>query len=484
MGSTDSADSDQPPSPDPDDHHSSAHAVAVAVVLAAGRGTRMRSRLPKVLHAVAGRPMLGHVLHALWAGGVGRAVVVTGYGEAQVRAAAESSAPEGLALEFVHQDEARGTGHSALQARAAVARGPLLIVNGDLALLSAEDVRAVCAAPSAEIALAVSRVPDPSGLGRVRREGERLIGVVEEADADAETAAIDEVNAGLYRAEAPWLWTTLESLPASASGEIYLTDVVARAAAAGGAVAVTVEASDGPLSVESRHDLVGAERALRRRITERWLDAGVTIVDPGSTYIDADVVIGEDCRIEPGSHLRGRTVLGRENVVGPNAVLQDTRSGAGCVLRQCAATGAVLGDGVEVGPFSTLREGAVLDDDVYIGTHAEVKESHLHRGVMMGHFSYVGDAEVGAESNVGAGAITCNFDGREKQRTVIGERVFIGSDTLLIAPVTLGDDSATGAGAVVNRDVSAGARVVGHPARAGRRGGGGAAAEEPTAVQP
>ena len=467
MGTTDPADPDKPPSPDsePSDHTGD---LVSAIVLAAGRGQRMRSALPKVLHPIAGRAMVLHVLEALRAGGVRQAVVVTGYGESAVRAAIEAGRPDGLALRFVRQEEPRGTGHAALQARDALPAGDVLIVNGDLPLVTPAAVRAMREAGAACLALAAARVPEPFGLGRVRREGERLVAVVEEADADAATAAIDEVNVGLYRVDAAWLWRTLEALPPSASGEIYLTDAVARAAAEGEAVAVSIEAPEGSLNVESRRDLARAERVMRDRINARWMDAGVTIVDPATTYIEAGVEIGADTRLEPGTHLRGATSLGRHNVVGPNAVLTDTRSGEGCVLVQCSSTGAVLGDGVDVGPFSTLREGTVLDQGVHIGTHAETKNVHLHRDVMVGHFSYLGDAEVGAGSNIGAGAITCNFDGATKQRTVIGAGCFIGSDTMLIAPITLGDGASTAAGAVVNKDVPAGAMAIGHPARSGR----------------
>ena len=441
----------------------------------------MRSDLPKVLHPLAGRPMVLHVLQALRAGGVRRAVVVTGHGAEAVEAAIEAGRPDGLAVAFVRQGEAGGTGHATLQAREAAPSGDVLIVNGDLALVRPADVRALRSVEfggrgsgtRVRLALAAARVPDPTGLGRVRREGERLVAVVEEADADAATAAIDEVNVGLYRADAAWLWRTLAALPPSASGEIYLTDAVAVAVAEGAAVAVPIAAPDGSMSVESRRDLARAERAMRERISSRWMDAGVTIVDPATTYIDAGVEIGADTRLEPGTHLRGATVLGRENVVGPNAVLTDTRSGDGCVLVQCSSTGAVLGDHVDVGPFSTLRGGTVLDTHVHIGTHAETKNAHLHADVMMGHFSYLGDVEVGAGSNIGAGTITCNFDGQSKQETVIGAGCFIGSDTMLIAPIRLGDGASTAAGAVVNKDVPAGAIAIGAPARIRRRNGGG-----------
>lgn len=467
MGTTDPAEADEPPRPsaaeadtDPGDH-----AGVSAVVLAAGRGSRMRSDVPKGLQPLAGRAVVLHVLEALAGAGVRRAVVVTGYGADAVEAAVGSGGPRGMSIEFVRQSEPLGTGHATLQARTAAAEGTVLIVNGDIPLLQAADVRALLAAPAGCLALAAARVPNPGGLGRVVREGARLVGVVEEADADAATRAIDEVNVGVYRAEARWLWRTLAALPASANGEIYLTDAVARAASEGEAVAVTIDAPDGSLSVESRRDLARAERVLRVRINGGWLDAGVTIVDPEATYIEAGVEIGADCRIEPGTHLRGATVLGAGTLVGPNSVLIDTRTGARCALVQCRSEGAVLADEVDVGAFSTLREGTILDAQVHIGTHAETKNAHLHRGVQVGHFSYLGDVEVGEGSNIGAGAITCNFDGVRKHGTTIGKGCFVGSDSMLVAPLTLGDGAATAAGSVVNKDVPPGQIAIGAPAR-------------------
>ena len=413
VGTTDPAESDKPPSPSgaEADLEPGEHPRVTAIVLAAGRGTRMRSDLPKGLH-----PLVGASHGAARAAGTAGCGRAPGGGGDGVWGGADGGGggcggAAGLEVRFARQSEALGTGHATLQAKLAAPDGDLLIVNGDVPLLRAEDVCAVLAAPPARLVLAAARVPDPTNLGRVRREGERLVAVVEEADADRETKAIREVNVGLYRAEAGWLWRTLESLGRSASGEIYLTDAVAQAASEGEATAVTIDASDGSLSVESRRDLARAERVLRLRINEGWLDAGVTIVDPAATYIDAGVEIGADCRIEPGTHLRGATRLGAGSVVGPNSVVIDTQTGEGCALVQCRSEGAVLADHVDVGAFSTLREGTMLEDSVHIGTHAETKNAHLHRGVMMGHFSYLGDVVVGEESNIGAGAITCNFDG-------------------------------------------------------------------------
>lgn len=434
----------------------------------------MRSRTPKVLQPLAGRPIVGHVLHALAGAGITRAVVVTGHDEERVRAAAREAAPPGFDVVFVRQDEPLGTGHAVLQARPCIDTGAILAINGDLGLARPDQIAAVAQAPAGAIAVATAEVADPTGLGRIVRDtAGGLAAIVEEAAADAATRTIQEINVGFYRFDAAWLWPALDGVRPGAGGERYLTDVLERAIAEGVPVLpVPVALPDGPLNIENRRDLARAEAALRAAIVERWLDAGVTIVDPAATYIDADVAIGPDTVIEPGAHLRGATVVGAECRVGPNTVIRDSRIGDRCKLVGCSVTETVLGAEVEVGPYSTLRPGTVLDDRVHIGTHAETKAAHLGAGVQMGHFAYVGDADVGPGTNIGAGAITCNYDGTAKHRTVIGRDAFIGSDTLLVAPVTVGDGASTGAGSVVNHDVPAGATVVGVPARGVRRGSG------------
>ncbi len=451
------------------------------MVLAAGAGTRMRSRLPKVLQPLSGRPILGHILHALHDAGLRETVVVTGHAEPEVRAGATQFCPPGMALTFANQAQPLGTGHAVRQARDQIRTPSVLIVNGDLGLLRPDQVRAVATAAGpadegpvagagAAIAVATATVPDPTGLGRIVRAEDGLIGaIVEEALVDNETRAIGEINVGLYRFETAWLWSALDALEASATGEAYLGDVLTKAIAEGLAtVPVPVDLSDGLLNIENKRDLARAEQVMRRRIVDRHLSNGVTIVDPATAYIDADVGIGADTVIEPGCHLRGATTLGAECTVGPNAVIRDTRVGAGCELVGCTITGSTLGERVDVGPYTTVRSGTFLDDHVHLGTHAETKNAHLQTGVRVGHFSYIGDAEIGARTNIGAGAITCNFDGETKHRTVIGEDAFIGSDSLLIAPLTIGDGARTGAGSVVNRDVPTGGSVVGSPARSVR----------------
>ena len=415
--------------------------------------------------------MLAHVLHALGEARLGQAVVVTGQADEAVRAAAESATSKDLVCTFVRQERPLGTGHAVLQAAAAVKTGLVLIINGDLGLVEADQIRAVASAEG-DLTLATAVVLDPTGYGRITRDAEgRFSAIVEEAEATPEQIAIREMNVGIYRIEAGWLWAALALIEPASNAELYLTDILQRAVAEGIDVrAVELSLPDGPLNIENKRDLARAEGALRNRICNHWLEQGVTIVDPGTTYIDADVCIGADTVIDPATHLRGATRVGAECVIGPNAIIRDSQIGDRCALVNCQLTGARLADDVEVGAYSTLREGTVLASHVHIGTHAETKQAELHESVQMGHFSYVGDAEVGARSNIGAGAITCNFDGESKHKTVIGEDVFIGSDSLLIAPLVIGDGASTGAGAIVNKDVPAGTSVVGAPARAVRSG--------------
>ena len=453
---------------DPHEHHN-----ICAIVLAAGRGTRMGggepSAIPKVLRPLAGRAMAAHILHALAECGVERAVVVIPPGERgeQIESALRADAPPSLGLAFAVQQQPTGTADAVLAARAHVSAPRVLLVNGDLGLLSADQLRPLLNAPLGDALLSVAHVENPTGMGRIVRASEdaRVLRIVEQREASSAEAAIDEVNVGVYRFNAEWLWSALERLECAGRGERYATDVIAQAADAGTLRAVAVPLPDGPLNIETPQDLVAAEQIVRRRTIERLIDGGALITDPNATWADATVEVAAGATIEPGCHLRGRTRIGAGSRVGPNAVLRDVVTGENCALESCTIRGSTLGDGVEVGPYSTIREGCELADGVRIGTHAELKNARLGAGVKMGHFSYLGDAEVGAGANIGAGAITCNYNGEQKHRTVIGEGAFIGSDSLLIAPLELGARARTGAGSVVTKDVPADGNAVGHPAR-------------------
>ncbi len=437
------------------------------VILAAGQGTRMKSALPKVLHPLAGRPMVRFVLEAACALEPANLVVVVGYGAEQVRRAV------GDDVLYVTQTEQLGTGHAVCQAEAASAgrAEQVLVLYGDTPLIRPETLRRLVAHHQAEGAVATLltfRPDDPTGYGRIVRDatGRRVLGIVEEKEATPEQRAIGEVSGGVFCFRDEWLWLNLAQVQRRPGGEFYLTDLAALAAEQGEMV-VGFPVSD-PLEViglDNRLKLAQAEAELRRRINERWMEAGVTLIHPEATYIEADVEIGADTVIWPHTLLQGRTSIGQGCVLGPGAVIRDSTLGERCRVELSVVEGAIMEEGSEIGPFGHLRRGAHLGPGVHMGNFGEVKNSYLGPGVKMGHFSYLGDATVGAGTNIGAGTITCNFDGQRKHRTVIGEGAFIGSDTMLVAPVEIGAGAKIGAGSVVTHDVPPGAVAYGVPAR-------------------
>ncbi len=441
-----------------------------SVILAAGQGTRMKSDLPKVLHPVCGRPMIWHALQAVKDVTDGQPVVVIGHGAQQVRQAV------GDAARFVTQAERLGTGHAVQQAESAL-RGQtdlVLVTSADMPLLAPETLRRLVEAQESNtgpITMLTVLADDPRGFGRVARGADGAVqAVVEEAQATPEQLAIRELNVGAYCFDAGWLWDALERVPLSPKGEYYLTDTVALAVAEGLAVrALTLDDPVEAVGVNTRVHLSEAEAGLRRRVNRAHMLSGVTIVDPQSTYIEMGVTVGRDTVIWPGTVLQGGTRIGARCEIGPNTIIRDTTIGNGCTILASVLEGALIENDVEMGPFVHLREGAHLMSGVHMGNFGEVKNSTLGPGVKMGHFSYIGDATIGAETNIGAGTITCNYDGEHKYPTEIGEGVFIGSDTMLVAPLKIGDRARTGAGAVVTKDVKPDTLVVGVPARAIRK---------------
>ncbi len=442
-----------------------------SVVLAAGLGTRMRSDLPKVLHPLGGKPMLLWSVQACHAASGVWPVILVAPNAPTVRQTA------GEACRYVEQAERLGTGHAALQA-ASLLRGRcdlVLVTSADMPLLTAATMRRVIEAKhssQAPFTFLTHCGPLARGFGRVLRDpaGEPQA-IVEEADWRGPTAGEMEFNAGLYVFEAEWLWSHLPALPISNKGEYYLTDLVAAAAGEGRpAAAVNTEDADEIIGINTRVHLAEAERALQRRINQRWMLEGVTIVDPATTYIGDQVSLGRDSVIWPNTHLQGSTTIGERCEIGPNSILREARLGSGCHVVASVVEGAVLEDEVQIGPFARLRPGAHLMRGVHMGNFGEVKNSTLGPGVKMGHFSYVGDATIGEGANIGAGTITCNFgrDGK-KNHTEIGAGAFIGSDTLLVAPVRVGQGAVTGAGSVVTRDVADHSLAVGAPARTIRK---------------
>ncbi|HEX9738040.1 MAG TPA: bifunctional UDP-N-acetylglucosamine diphosphorylase/glucosamine-1-phosphate N-acetyltransferase GlmU [Candidatus Limnocylindria bacterium] len=447
-----------------------------AVVLAAGQGTRMRSRLPKVLHPLAGRTLIDHVLTALAGVAASPIVIVTGHGADAVEAVLAGRATA------VRQEPQLGTADAVRVALPSVPANAtqLLVTMADVPLLPVELLTNLVedqAESGAAIVLLSARLADPAGYGRIVRGPDGACrAIVEDAEADPAMRALDEVNAGTYCFDAAWLRANLGRVPLSPSGEHYLTDLVGLAVADGQLVRV-VEAPqpEMALGINDRVQLATAERLLRRRIAEGHMRNGVTIVDPDTTFIDATVEIGQDARIEPWTVLNGQTVIGDEAVVGPGTRISDSRIGARTRVLGSWIEESEVGEDARIGPMSHLRPGSVVGQGSEIGNYAEVKQSRLGARVRQHHFSYLGDADVGDDVNIGAGTVTANFDGTTKHQTVIGDGAFIGVDTMLRAPVTVGAGAKTGAGSVVTRDVAPGKTVVGVPARPielrrGRRG--------------
>ncbi|GAB4574812.1 MAG: bifunctional UDP-N-acetylglucosamine diphosphorylase/glucosamine-1-phosphate N-acetyltransferase GlmU [Anaerolineae bacterium] len=439
------------------------------VILAAGQGTRMKSKLAKVLHPIVGRPMVDYAVQTAWEL-TGRApVLVVGRQSDAVRAHVGDRAI------FVEQAEQLGTGH-AVQVTAESLAGQsdlVLVCYADMPLLRPETLRrlvdAHLASPARPAVTMLSYVADDArGFGRVIRHADGTVAaIVEEAAATPEELAVRELNVGVYVFDAAWLWDALGRItPTPPKNEYYLTDAVALANADGRTViAVEGDDPDELIGINNRVHLAEAEAALRRRINRRHMLNGVTLIDPATTYVEPEVQIGQDTVIYPNTHLAGKTVIGEDCEIGPNALLTDAVVGNHCRVVASVIQQSTLEDDVHMGPFVRVRNGAHLGRGVRMGNFGEVKKSVLGPGVKMGHFSYIGDAEVGADVNIGAGTITCNYDGVKKNRTVIGDGAFIGSDTMLIAPVEIGAGAQTGAGAVVRRSVPAGKVAVGVPAR-------------------
>jgi len=430
------------------------------VILAAGEGTRMRSALPKVLHPICGRPMILWPLLAARAAGAERVIVV----DNPKRLLAEHL-PEDV--ETAIQAQPRGTGDAVAAAAGRIdPDAAVVVVNGDMPLITAEAIAAAVAAHGelgAAATLASMELEDPSGYGRVIRDAdgnvERVAETKAAGDATAEELAIREVNAGLYVFDAAALLAALTSLRGdNAQGELYLPDVVPVMRAAGkGVHAHPLADADLALGVNDRVDLADVTRLAQRRILAAHQRAGVTIVDPASTLIDATVAIGEDTTIEPSTYLRGRTRIGARCSIGPASTVIDSVLADGVIVRHSYLDGATAADGVTIGPFAYLRPKAVLQENAKAGTFVEIKNSTVGPGAKVPHLSYVGDADIGEGSNLGAGTITANYDGRSKHRTTIGSRVRVSVDTSFVAPVTVGDDAYTAAGSVITDDVPPGA---------------------------
>ena len=439
------------------------------VVMAAGEGRRMRSRTPKTLHRVCGREMVRYPVELLRDAGAERVVVVVSpENHDSIRAVLGDS------VEYAVQPQRDGTA-GALACCAPLLVGQaerVLVTGGDSPLVSAESVSRLLdkhTAQAARMTLLTAPGWGETDLGRVVVDNGKVSGIVEAADAgtspDTHKTDVCDVNAGVYCFEAEWLWRTIKRVQPSPSGERYLTALAAIGASHGAGV-FAAEAADPAeaFGVNDRIQLAIVEEVMRQRIRERWMLEGVTMTDPASVYIEADVAIGMDTVILPNTMLLGQTSIGENCEIGPNSVIRDTVVGSGCRVTSSALEEAVMEDHTDIGPFSHLRPGAYLESGVHIGNYVEVKESRFRAGAVMGHFGYAGDATIGARVNVGAGMITCNYDGKDKHRTVVEDDAFIGCDTMLVAPVTVGEGSITGAGSVVTKDIPPARLAVGVPA--------------------
>jgi bifunctional UDP-N-acetylglucosamine pyrophosphorylase/glucosamine-1-phosphate N-acetyltransferase len=411
--------------------------------------------------------MLAYVVNAARAATGSTPLIVTSPQTAAVREAFGGQA------DFALQDEPRGTGDAVRAALEALPAeiGTVLVLNGDVPLIEAEDIDELVRAreqTSAPIALLTVDANDPSGLGRVVRDArDRVVRIVEEKDATTEQRELAEINVGIYAFDVAWLRRRLPDVPPSpVSGEIYLTHLIELARADELPVAALMLEDDGTLlGINDRVQLAETELDMRARINERHMRAGVTMLDPGSTRVDSTVEIAEDVTLEGGVTLVGSTRIGRDSEIRRASYLVNATIGERCVVWASVIEDSELEDGVRVGPFAHVRGGSHIEADVELGNYAEVKASRIGRGSKQHHFSYIGDASLGERVNVGAGTITANYDGVRKHRTTVGDRAFLGSDTILRAPVTIGEGAYTGAGAVVTRDVPAGKIALGVPAR-------------------
>jgi len=436
------------------------------IILAAGQGTRMKSDLPKVLHLLNGKPLVRYSIDLAAGLGSERIVVVVGNGAEEVKQAV------GEAAEFALQKQRLGTAHAVQAAEDMLGEvdGSIAVISADMPLLKAQTLRQLVdeqVNSGAPLTLLTVHSRNPRGFGRIIRDGNgNVIAIVEETQATPEQLKINELNVGAYCFDAGWLWQALRKIGVSPKGEYYLTDIVSVAVSEGRTVrAITVEEEEEALGINNRVHLSEAEKVIRRRVNREFMLAGVSMIDPDLVYIEESVQIGKDTILLPNTRLSGNTVIGEGCEIGPDTIIHDSTIGNHCHLLASVIEGAILEDEVGMGPFCHLRKGAHLGRGVHMGNFGEVKDSHLMAGVKMGHFSYIGNATIGENVNIGAGTITCNYDGTHKHPTEIGENTFIGSDTMLVAPLKIGKNAKTGAGAVVTHDVADGEVVAGVPAR-------------------
>ena len=436
-----------------------------AIILAAGQGTRMYSRLPKVLHKLGGKSLVQYSIEITKTITNDKPILVIGHQADNIREVI------GDVVEYVTQKEQLGTGHAVGCTEPLFKDGKdlVLILSADMPFLSTGTLAELVKIQSANygpLSFATTINDNSRGFGRVLRDRDNKIeAIVEEAQATPEQLAIQEINVGVYCIRADWLFKAIKRINKSPKGEYYLTDVVELARKDGFIIpTITIADSGEAMGINTRVHLAEAEAILRQRVNQRWMLAGVTIEDPATTYIEAGVNLEPDVTILPNTRLEGKTSIARGSLIGPNSVITDTTVGENCRVIASFLEGAVLEEDVAMGPYCHLRSGAHLGKGVHMGNFGEVKNSHLGPGTKMGHFSYIGDAQIGRDVNISAGVITCNFDGQKKHATTIGDEAFIGSDSMLVAPLKIGKRARSGAGAVVTKDIPDDTLVVGVPA--------------------
>lgn len=427
-----------------------------AIILAAGQGTRMKSKLPKVLHKVLGKPMVQWVIDCLTAAGVTDKITVLGHGAEQVATVV------GEQTSIVYQTEQLGTGHAVMQGVKALGaeNDCVIVICGDTPLLQADTIKSLLAKHNAEknmVTVLTAQASDPTGYGRIVRNGAQIEAIVEQKDATEEEKTITEINTGTYCFNQQFLLQYLPTLTTNnAQKEYYLTDLIKIANQnqfpVGG---YQLDDFSESLGVNNRVQLAQAEQVLRQRKCREVMLAGVTLIDPASTYIGADVVIGNDTIIYPNVVLEGATVIGSDNIIGMNCRFVDSIIGDNNDIQSTTIVESTVGNGCKIGPMAYLRPGTVLADQVKIGDFVEVKKSKIGTGTKIPHLSYVGDAVVGSSVNIGCGTITCNYDGVNKYQTTIKDNAFIGSNTNLVAPVVVEEKAFIGAGSTITKDVPA-----------------------------
>ena len=433
--------------------------LSAAIVLAAGFGKRMNSSTPKVLHPICGMPMLGHVLETVEELKPNQIIAVVGHGKERVTKYLNADFKK---VKTVVQKQQKGTGHAVQTALAEMKnfKGLVLITAGDTPLLTSDSIsRLVAAAKESKAAVLTADLPDPTGYGRIIRLASMVDRIVEQSDASSEELEITEINTGVYVFDVEILKKAITQIKANnKQGEIYLTDVIAVINNMGESVtAVMCEDYLEALGINDRSQLAMSQQILQQTINEYWMTQGVSMRNPDSVVIDVNVELGQDVFLDNNTHLLGNTVVGANSIIGPDTMLKDCVVGTNSHVIRTTANDAKIGSNCEIGPYTYLRPGTVLKDGVKAGAYVEIKNSTVGQGSKVPHLSYVGDATIGIETNIGAATVFVNYDGVEKHKTVVGDHVKIGSDTMLVAPVKIGDGAYTAAGSVITENVPAGA---------------------------